>query len=128
MYVRPIRVSTIPPNIGDITPIFLDILFPNFSPKYVIIPAVIENIIDDVYILLVIAFNDIPTEKLSRDTASENMKSSIIFSIFFLVSSFFIHIFMPINISIILTIMFGLIFIICIIIFPIKLPNNGIIK
>ena len=46
-YIKPIIIKLIPPNIGARKPTFLDISFPNIIPKYVIIPAVSENIDED---------------------------------------------------------------------------------
>ena len=69
-------MKLIPPIIGSRKPTFFDISFPNIIPKYVIIPAVSENIDDDNKILFVIALIPIPTEKLSNDTANANKNIS----------------------------------------------------
>ena len=44
MYVIPIMISLIPPNIVAIFPIRLFIFFPNINPIYVSIELVSENI------------------------------------------------------------------------------------
>jgi len=124
----PIIIRAMPPMIGAKTPILFEIIPPKTNPKYVIIPAVRENINGARYKWFVSASSPIPTVKLSSDTARANNNIWIIFSIIFNFSSFFMHIFNPISINIVETSILGFIFIIDKMFEPMMLPIMGIIK
>ena len=47
IYVTPIMIRKMPPKSGAILPTLFDIILPKRSPRCVIIPAVMKNIIED---------------------------------------------------------------------------------
>jgi hypothetical protein len=61
-----IKIKIIPPINLEYEPILFPILFPSVKPRYVNIKLEVENIIDEIKKLSVIAFKPIPTLKLSK--------------------------------------------------------------
>ena len=83
--MKPIIIKTNPPIMVDNFPNNLFNLFPNIKPKYVNIKLQILKIKAHKYVFLLIAFNPMPTDRLSTLTAkpnNSNCDSEINFSVF----------------------------------------------